>query len=479
LCIEVFRPKWSREPADGAGLAVLEKERVIAADPCARASGVCIGMRRGGVLTLAPATVMQERDGTAEVNAVREIATGLLNLSPQVVITEESTVLVDVSASLRLFGGIRSVRRMARRVADAMGLTATISIAPTGQAAWLLARQRGGIALSHASLSRALATLPVSLPTPARRHLDWLTGIGCETIGQLMRLPRAGLKKRCGTALLDLLDRANGVSPEVHEYYEAPPTFQARIELPDRIEHAEACLFAARRLVVQLTGWLSQKQLAVTRIALLLEHERGRDAIAPTTIEVALAEPTWREDHLMRLLKERLGRVELAAAVIALQLVVQEVKEAEPASDSLFPEPGGTAADHARLLELLVARLGAENVLKPAPVADHRPEVAARWVPVTEKKKYVAPATDTPRPAWLLESPIKLLMRGERPFYVSPLRTVSSGERVEAGWFHGEPVTRDYFVAEADDHICYWIYRERIGVVDDDEPRWYLHGLFG
>ncbi|MEX3937404.1 DNA polymerase Y family protein [Paraburkholderia phymatum] len=479
LCLEVFRPKWSHEPDDGAGLAVLEKERVIAADPCARAAGVCIGMRRGGVLTLAPATVMQERDCAAEVNAVREIATGLLNLSPQVVIAEESTVLVDVSASLRLFGGIRSMRRMARRVAYAMGVTATISVAPTGQAAWLLARYRGSVALSHASLSRALAGLPVSLPTPARRHLDWLTGIGCETVGQLMRLPRAGLKKRCGTALLDVLDRANGVAPEVYEWYETPPTFQARVELPDRIEHAEACLFAARRLIVQLTGWLSQKQLAVTRIALLLEHERGRDSIAPTTIEVALAEPTWREDHLMRLLKERLGRAELAAAVIALQLVVQEVKEAEPASDSLFPEPGGTAADHARLLELLVARLGAENVLKPAPVADHRPEVAARWVPVTDKTKYVAPATDTPRPAWLLESPIKLLMRGERPFYGSPLRTVSSGERVEAGWFQGEPVTRDYFVAEADDHISYWIYRERIGAVDEDEPRWYLHGLFG
>ncbi|CAD6559458.1 Protein ImuB [Paraburkholderia sabiae] len=475
----MFRPKWSLEPDDNTGLAVLEKERVIAADPPARAAGVCIGMRRGGVLTLAPATVMQERDGTAEVNAVREIATGLLNLSPQVVIAEESTVLVDVSASLRLFGGIRALRRMARRVAHAIGLTATISVAPTGQAAWLLARHRGGVALSHASLSRALAGLPVSLPTPARRHLDWLTGIGCETIGQLMRLPRAGLKKRCGTALLDVLDRANGAAPHVYEWYETPPTFQARVELPDRIEHAEACLFAARRLVVQLTGWLSQKQLAVTRIALLLEHERGRDAIDPTTIAVSLAEPTWREDHLMRLLKERLGRVELAAAVIALQLVVQEVKEAEPASDSLFPEPGGTAADHARLLELLVARLGAENVLKPAPVADHRPEVAARWVPVTDKTKYVAPAPETPRPAWLLESPIKLLMRGERPFYGSPLRTASSGERVEAGWFQGEPVTRDYFVAEADDHICYWIYRERIGAVDEEEPRWYLHGLFG
>ncbi|WP_167306601.1 hypothetical protein [Paraburkholderia steynii] len=85
---------------------MLEKERVIAADPSARADGVCIGMRRGGVLTLAPATIMQERDGSAEVNAVREIATGLLNLSPQVAIAEESTVLVDVSGVALIFAQV-------------------------------------------------------------------------------------------------------------------------------------------------------------------------------------------------------------------------------------------------------------------------------------------------------------------------------------------------------------------------------------
>ncbi|KAA0998586.1 hypothetical protein FVF58_44135 [Paraburkholderia panacisoli] len=99
LCLEVFRPKWSHDAHDTAdGLAVLEKERVVAADKLACDAGVCLGMRRGGVLTLAPSTVMHERDSTAEVNAVREIATGLLNLSPQVVLAEESTVLVDLSA---------------------------------------------------------------------------------------------------------------------------------------------------------------------------------------------------------------------------------------------------------------------------------------------------------------------------------------------------------------------------------------------
>ena len=413
---------------------MLEKERVIASDAAARVAGVCIGMRRGGVLTLAPTTLMRERDGAAEVNAVREVATGLLNLSPQVVIAEESTVLVDVSASLRLFGGIRSLRRIARRVADAIGVSATISVAPTAQAAWLLARYRGGAHLFLDSLRRGLVRLPVNLPPPARRHLDWLTGIGCETVGQLMRLPRAGLKKRCGTALLDLLDRANGDAPDVYEWFDTPPTFQARAELPDRIEHAEACLFAARRLVVQLTGWLSQKQLAVTRIVLLLEHERGRDAIEPTAIEVSLAEPTWREEHLVRLLKERLRRVELAAAVIALQLVVREVKEAEAAR---------TRSSGARGLR--VRSRAAARTAGRAPGTRKRvtsrtgcgppARSPARWVSVTAKPKYAAPAT-APRPTWLLESPAA--HGGETGHSMDDAALGLAGERIEAGWFDGD-----------------------------------------
>jgi protein ImuB len=91
-------------------------------------------------------------------------------------------------------------------------------------------------------------------------------------------LPRAGLKKRCGTALLDTLDRAVGEAPELYEWVQTPPSFNARIELPDRVEHAEAVLFVARRLIVQLTGWLASKQLALTRFSIELEHERGRAA---------------------------------------------------------------------------------------------------------------------------------------------------------------------------------------------------------
>ena len=173
------------------------------------------------------------------------------------------------------------------------------------------------------------------------------------------------------------------------------------------------------------------------------------------------------------------ARIELSAPVIALRLDASNVQSAAPPTDSLFPEPGGSTEDHDRLLELLVARLGEENVLRPAPTSDHRPEVANRWVPVTHNLKQEALPHGLPRPTWLLDKPVRLLMRQHRPFYGSPLRMVSTGERIEAGWFDGELVTRDYFVAQADDQSCYWIYRERASSRHADEDRWFLHGLFG
>ncbi|RZM24583.1 MAG: DNA polymerase Y family protein, partial [Pedobacter sp.] len=83
------------------------------------------------------------------------------------------------------------------------------------------------------------------------------------------------------------------------------------------------------------------------------------------------------------------------------------------------------------------------------------------------------------RPTWLLVKPIPLLMRNHRPFYGSPLRMVSGPERVEAGWW-GDTAARDYWIAEGQEHALYWVYRERVaGTGEDQEPRWFLHGLFG
>jgi protein ImuB len=482
LPLEVFSPNWSSD----AGSVVLEQERVLAASPAARAAGVAHGMRRGGVLMLMPEARLHVRAPEREAEALHAAALALLQYTPLVTIAEESTLLIDIGASLRLFGGIRALCRRVRASLRALGFSGVLSCAPTARGAWMLARRRAGRVMTIASLTRRLDALPSSLPPPARPYTAWFEGIGCFDLGAMRRLPRPGLQRRCGRALLDMLDAAYGMAPELFEWVEAPTSFHAKIELFDRIENAEECLLGAERLVQQLTGWLCAHQLAVERITLLLEHERGRVARPATKVEIALAEPTWRDEHLVRLLRERLAKLVLDAPVIALALDASQVQAMAPPSESLFPEPGGSEEDRLRMLELLVARLGPENVLQALPQADYWPEVANSWVPVQQKVREKERASQMPpdveslpRPTWILAKPIALLMRNHRPFYGSPLRMASTPERIEAGWW-SKTQTRDYFIAEGQDHALYWVYRERIvGAGEDAEPRWFLHGLFG
>ncbi len=463
---------------------------VLLADAAARAAGVRAGMKRGGVLTLAPDTRLLERDPAREADALREVALALLRFSPCVTLQDEATLLVEIGASLRLFGGLPALCRAARAALATLGYSARVSAAPTGGGAWLLARigyrQAGARpqpvrrVLCGPSLERALAVLPCALLPAARPFAGWFDGLGCRTLADLRRLPRAELQRRCGTALVAALDRAHGQAAEVFEWLPVPPVFDARVELPERVEHAQAVLFVGRRLIVQLGGWLSARQLSLAAMRFQLEHERGRHAVPPTPLELAFAEPVRDEAHFVRVLGERLARVQLPAAVVAVRLTVSRVVEAGPPPDDLFPEPGGTPADRARLLELLSARLGAHNVLRPAPVDDYRPEIANRWLPFgAQAAKPGEPAHQPPRPAWLLAEPLPLLVRDERPVYRTPLSLASAAERIESGWFDGRGIARDYFVAQDAEGACYWIYRDRLSSAAGAEQRWFLHGLFG
>jgi len=486
LPIEVFCPNWSSD----AGTVVLEQERVLAVSPLARAAGVQVGMRRGGVLMLMPDARLVERDVLREAEALHAVAMALLQYTPLVAQAEESILLLDIGASLRLFGGIRALCHQVRADLRTLGFSAALSCAPTARGAWLLARNNGhrgghGRVVKMASLVRRLDRLPGTLAPPARPFAAWFEGLGCFSLGDMRRLPRPGLQRRCGRALLDMLDAAYGMTAELFQWLEAPTSFHAKLELFDRVEHADALLYAAQRLLLQLTGWLCARQLAVLRITFYLEHERGKVARAPTLVDIALAEATWRDEHLVRLLKERLAKLELDAPVIGLALEALQVQPMAPPSESLFPEPGGSEEDCVRMFELLVARLGPENVLQAVPYPDYRPDLANIWVPVQQAIRPSVRAAQMPdaihtfpRPEWLLAKPIALLMRDHRPFYGSPLKMATNAERIEAGWWN-QMQTRDYFIAQGQDHALYWVYRERIvGSHLDRDPRWFLHGLF-
>ena len=78
-----------------------------------------------------------------------------------------------------------------------------------------------------------------------------------------------------------------------------------------------------------------------------------------------------------------------------------------------------------------------------------------------------------PRPAWLLNRPHRLVTRAGSPGYQGDLELRAGPERIEAGWWDGEEVRRDYYVATNPRGETFWIFREH-----RDPSAWYLHGVF-
>src|ERR1700756_4950105 len=141
LPLDVFRPRWS--PRTEHGCVVLEREKVLIADVAAREAGVAVGMRRGGVITLAQDALVYDRDLAREHALLLEVALAVMRFSPMVAICAEDTVVIDITASIRLFGGVPRICQATKQIVEAIGVTARMSVAPTGQGAWLLAK-RGG-----------------------------------------------------------------------------------------------------------------------------------------------------------------------------------------------------------------------------------------------------------------------------------------------------------------------------------------------
>ncbi|RZT99569.1 protein ImuB [Advenella incenata] len=469
--LDTLCPDWRNTAA-----VVIDHGQVRVCSPAARAAGVQPGMRISGVNTLCPQAVLTEYDEHIHHSAIQAASLALLQYTPELALGERDTLLLDVTASLSLFGGIQRLYRRIQGSLHGLCLSASCAIGTTAGGAWLLATcacARLRRCLKPGTQIRRLDALPVGSLPAAHPYEAWLGSIGCTTLGAMRQLPRAGLQRRTSRQVLQVLDAAYGNAPEIFKWVVAPLQFQGRIELVERIEYAEAVSRVAGRLIEQLCGWLAGHQRAVTQLVLLLEHERGRHAREPSRVELATAAPTREPAHLMRLLQEHLHHLKLVAPIIAVTLEAARVQETTPVADDLFPERGGTPQDRQRVLEIILARLGHDRVLAPAPIADHRPEVANRWGPANTAGVAGPVVEGVVRPCWLLEKPLLLSVRKHRPWYGSPLHILQGPERIEDGWWEGWAL-RDYFVAQDNTGVRYWLFRERYG-----QWRWFLHGVFG
>lgn len=429
---------------------------------------------------------------------------------------QSAGLLLEVAPSLSLFGGLSSLLERIETGLIDMGLNCQPGVSVTATSAWWLSqcsvrksgqlpsgqdtRQTGAMAhhdstvpASHiteiTSLSALLPTLPVDVLDHAHAHRLTLERCGIQHIRQLMQLPRSGLSRRFGAALLRELDCGFARHAELHTWVQPPPVFNLRQEMPFHTLALQGVLNVASRLLEALEHWL-QGQWAGTRcIRCTFHHGRSsRHAEhAETTVRmVRSAQPVQTTAAWLQLLQDELTRQPLLAEACDISIAVDTIEPLQAQTDSLFPGPQEQQQAWSALLGRLHARLGNEQLQQPCECADPRPEYAHRMqahaLPDVRKKPnaYSSPlqsALRLPRPLWFLGQPERLPLQNNRPVQKGPLTFLAGPERIEFGWWNSPVTRRDYFIAQDNEQRQLWVYRERHE--EGVSNRWYLHGLYG
>ena len=444
---------------------------------------------------------LQPASDTSLADATTAWAWWALQFTPQVA-RLESALVMEVSASERLFGGSTA---LLGRLFESNGLLDPVEYAQGATSLIAFGRLQCGGSQAHSADAMPANALPVHTLAAARAHLPTLARLGISNWGQLRALPRGGLVRRFGAGLVDALDCAYGQRAEVYPWLTLPEVFDAPLELAASVETATALLFGARRLLAQFQVWLRARQRGVLALELLWELDARRSNAlhvdahhsggAQGRLELRTAQPTQDMAHLARLLSEQLARVTLPAPVLHLRMRSLQTQSLALESISLLPDDVRAGDSLHQLLERLSARLGPEQVCSVHLHADHRPERMQSWCAAVDATKSGAAraystrargqidlkemAKDAIYPTWLLAMPLRLTVHQGLPQHHGPLTLLAGPQRLEAGWLEGDAALRDYYVARSATAGLLWVYRERLSrQASGAQALWYLHGIF-
>ena len=383
-------------------------------------------------------------------------------------IESPNALLLEIKGSVKLFGTLHSLHADIDAAWQRLGFEARSATAPTSLAALWCARAGKPVRIEETGqLAGCLAELPVACTAWNAEWLQTLNSLGVTCLGDLLRLPRAGLARRLKPAAVLDIDMALGRQAAPRRAFVAQERFRERCDFEFEIETVGYLQKALEPLLERCAEFLRTRQAGVQTLELRLRHR----ALPTTQVLTGLASITGERRRLADVLEQQLKRLELVAPVRAMVLRSGALQPLSADSLDAFAGMRSSGRDTApQLVERLRARLGEAAVYGVCPIAEHRPEAAWRRVQefgltaaVTVHCKAGAPDCGMPRPVWLLETPLP----------VSDALILEQGpERIESGWWDGKGVTRDYYIAREAQGGRWWVFQER------RTRCWYLHGVF-
>jgi protein ImuB len=386
-----------------------------------------------------------------------------------------NALLLEIKGSLKLLGPLEILHANIDACWRRLALPVRSATAPSTLAALWLARGNPGTGQpvqieDLRTLTGCMAELPIACTAWNIERLQTLRAMGVTRVGELLRLPRAGLARRLGKGAVQDLDIALARQAAPRRAFVPRERFRERCDFESEIETVAYLEKALEPLIERCARFLRERQAGVQTMRLKLRHRMG----PATCVHVGLASITGERRRLTDVLTQKLGRLELPKPVRGMELTSGSLQPLSAGSLDAFG--AGCGRDSMpQLVERLRARLGEEAVYGVASIPEHRPEAAWRRVhelslaSVLQRTDHGAADRVMPRPMWLLDAPLPL---------TNGLVLEQGPERIESGWWDGRGVARDYYVARRlsgsrqPRGAKLWVFQER------QSKRWYLHGMF-
>jgi protein ImuB len=391
--VAVWCPDWPTVAARadaGAPAAVFRANRVVAANPVARAAGVRVGDRRRQAQSVCPELDVIDHDPDRDAREFEPIVRLVADMAPRLEVVEPGSIALVARGPSRYFGGDRS---LAERLVERVGALAPVAVgvADGRSAATVAAR----VAADRADRADRVVVVAPGRASAfvGRLPIGWLADLG-EVDGELVDLfGRLGLCTLGALAELDpgdVLARFGEVGYRAHRIAcgaddrmlattDPPPEWWAEHPFDEPVHQLDTVVFIAKRLADDLTRSLAAEGRVCTRLLVAIESEHGERS-----------ERAWYRDRGLSAVAmvERVrwqldGWVSQPGAItggIALvRLIPDEVRGDDGVQSRLWGERSRADLDAGRAVVRLTGMAGEDAVSVPVWRGGRLPDERYRW----------------------------------------------------------------------------------------------------
>ncbi|MCL9774325.1 Y-family DNA polymerase [Vibrio methylphosphonaticus] len=447
-------------------LAIVDgrKHTIVQLNQEAEKQGLQLGMGLGSAAALCQDLQVHPYEPKIEERRLTEIAQWLYLITSDISLCPPNGILIKVTNMLSLYSNMENYWQTLSQHLAHLQVHTSYSTGLSPYAATLMAKQsKNWVTTDTQQLKDAVRRYPISLSGLPTQQVNQLQRVGIHHINDLLALPLPEVAKRFDIDLVNYIGKLTGQFKHPIDFYHPPELFCYFLELLFDIENIAWLEKPLNTLFQRLELFLKLRDSIAYELNLVLHQREHQDK----TIQFHSAQGDYLATKWQALSALTLENIRLDSAVTGLTLSVARLGENNSDEYDLFEGVKGnqTALELASTLQ---AKLGQQAVVSLLLCDDPRPEMATQIVPFTistEPCTRVCPPTITStlfRPSLLYPHPIPL---------TTQVKVTLGPERIVSGWWDGNPVKRDYFVARNTSGQWLWIFRT-------EEHQWFVHGQF-